>query len=296
MPSVMHVSSPTPSLGKKRRRDEYHAEDAEGRSAAVQMPLCAPLPLDTEPRPFEASSAADLAPVYSLTPSHAAVMQNASIASLQRKIKPLAPPSKRTRVFADDHENRDPTCDWQSQGGHHHGHHHADYSTPPMSPQVREPPRFATSGRTGTPAPLLSPCHICHRKPTRKTDLDSFADCEGCGQRTCYVCIRQCQGWLGDDMGEGPRYRRGRTAPWEEEKDDIRPRSFTMRDVDDDDDYDDAARDEDPPRDKDTGWDADGHCSVVCSGCCVERGSEGDVVCLGCLGRMPPGVRRYGPL
>ncbi|KAF3768935.1 hypothetical protein M406DRAFT_344868 [Cryphonectria parasitica EP155] len=41
----------------------------------------------------------------------------------------------------------------------------------------------------------LSPCHICHRRPTKKTELDSFADCEGCGERTCYVCIRECLGW-----------------------------------------------------------------------------------------------------
>ncbi|RGP62046.1 hypothetical protein FLONG3_10349 [Fusarium longipes] len=37
---------------------------------------------------------------------------------------------------------------------------------------------------------LVAPCHICHRRPTKKTHLDSFADCQGCGERTCFVCIR----------------------------------------------------------------------------------------------------------
>lgn len=31
------------------------------------------------------------------------------------------------------------------------------------------------------------------------------------------------------------------------------------------------------------GWVKGGHRQVVCSQCCVERGANGDVVCLGCL-------------
>ncbi len=42
-----------------------------------------------------------------------------------------------------------------------------------------------------TSTALLSPCHICHRRPTKKTDVDSFADCQGCRRQTCFVCIRQ---------------------------------------------------------------------------------------------------------
>lgn len=34
------------------------------------------------------------------------------------------------------------------------------------------------------------------------------------------------------------------------------------------------------------GWDAAGHRGVVCSRCCIERGAEGDIVCLGCLPRL----------
>jgi hypothetical protein len=120
--------------------------------------------------------------------------------------------------------------------------------------------------------PLLTPCHICHRRPTKKSQLDSFAECEGCGERTCFVCIRQCQGWSGD---EG-------SALSEQE---VLSRSFHMDDIDD----------MSPVGEKHTnmkftssqtrakGWDAHGHRTVICSRCCVERGTEGDVVCLGCL-------------
>jgi hypothetical protein len=56
----------------------------------------------------------------------------------------------------------------------------------------------------------LNPCHICRRKPTAKHELDSFADCEGCGERTCYVCIRECLGsgaaFHDEDMGVGVEY------------------------------------------------------------------------------------------
>ncbi|EPE31525.1 hypothetical protein GLAREA_12281 [Glarea lozoyensis ATCC 20868] len=56
----------------------------------------------------------------------------------------------------------------------------------------------------------LSPCHICRRKPTSKHELDGFADCEGCGERTCYVCIRECLGsgsaFTDEDMGVGREY------------------------------------------------------------------------------------------
>ncbi|KAI9872669.1 MAG: hypothetical protein M1830_001353 [Pleopsidium flavum] len=44
--------------------------------------------------------------------------------------------------------------------------------------------------------PLLAACHICHRRPTTKHLLDSYADCAHCGSRSCYVCLRQCEGVL----------------------------------------------------------------------------------------------------
>ncbi|KAL4789204.1 hypothetical protein BDV19DRAFT_36511 [Aspergillus venezuelensis] len=58
----------------------------------------------------------------------------------------------------------------------------------------------AVSPRTIVPAQLkacaspslLRACHICHRRPTTKELLEAYADCELCGQRACFVCLRQC--------------------------------------------------------------------------------------------------------
>ncbi|KAF5025028.1 hypothetical protein F66182_2896 [Fusarium sp. NRRL 66182] len=120
---------------------------------------------------------------------------------------------------------------------------------------------------------VLAPCHICHRRPTKKSDLDSFADCQGCGEHTCFVCIRECHGWNLD----------GSSVLSEQE---VLSRSFHMDDVDGTrpEQHNDATRSTEKQKDK--GWDAVGHRNVVCSRCCIERGSEGDVACLGCFSRM----------
>ncbi|UNI14921.1 hypothetical protein JDV02_001499 [Purpureocillium takamizusanense] len=138
------------------------------------------------------------------------------------------------------------------------------------------PARLAATGG----AALLSPCHICHRRPTKKSDLDSFAECLGCGERTCFVCIRECPGWNAGEEEEGAA-----SVLSEQE---VLSRSFHMDDVDDM-NRDGSAEPERPReiRDGGKGWDACGHRAVVCSRCCVERGREGEVVCLGCLSGMP---------
>lgn len=134
----------------------------------------------------------------------------------------------------------------------------------------------------------LQPCHVCHRRPTKKSDLDSFANCQGCDERTCFVCLRECHGRDADRAG---------SVLSEQE---ALSRSFHMDDADEEPSTsaDCHGRVEDSPRNldgreagqtanttnKDTGgWIACGHRSVVCSRCCVERGVEGEVVCLGCL-------------
>ncbi|EEH08447.1 conserved hypothetical protein [Histoplasma capsulatum G186AR] len=38
----------------------------------------------------------------------------------------------------------------------------------------------------------LFPCHICHRRPTTRSTLDAYADCDLCAERTCYICLREC--------------------------------------------------------------------------------------------------------
>ncbi len=39
---------------------------------------------------------------------------------------------------------------------------------------------------------LLRPCHICHRRPTTRAVLGGYVDCEDCGKRTCFICMREC--------------------------------------------------------------------------------------------------------
>ncbi|KAF4512527.1 hypothetical protein G6O67_001655 [Ophiocordyceps sinensis] len=191
-----------------------------------------------------------------------------------RKTVPL---SKRLRIADDEPHN---------EGGERASPHRRRPSQPKV-PQdhtglgSRAPPR--------TIGVLLSHCHICHRRPTKKSDLDSFAECQGCGKRTCFVCIRECRGW-----------RAGPLAPVLSEEHEMLPQSSHMDDVQD-------TPLQNPPHHQppgdcggcggqhghggytaaDKGWDACGHRAVVCSRCCIEKGGQGDVVCLGCLSGMP---------
>jgi len=221
-----------------------------------------------------------------------------SVLNLPRKVISL-PVSKKFRLLDDNHNEQQNThyihhnpiqsaALSQSQPSHF-SHAHPDLTTTTstsVSPQTRHTARTSSSN-------LLSPCHICHRKPTRKSDLDSYADCMGCGERTCFVCLRACQGWLPTLDESGP----GRVGGEEEDL----SASFTMRDADDEEDTQ-----KDSHRDVELGgpeqrhqrlkqgeggntspsWNGRGHRAVICSRCCIERGSEGDVVCLGCLAGM----------
>lgn len=106
---------------------------------------------------------------------------------------------------------------------------------------------------------ITAPCHICHRRPRRKVDLDSLANCEGCGQRTCFVCLRECLGWTENGTPIEP------TAT---------PMTTTT-----------TTATTPPPQKQQQPWSttSHGHRRMVCSRCCVERGEDGDVVCLGCV-------------
>ncbi|KAL1896195.1 hypothetical protein Cpir12675_002902 [Ceratocystis pirilliformis] len=158
----------------------------------------------------------------------------------------------------------------------------------------------------------LTPCHICHRRPTKKSDLEGFMDCAGCGARVCYICIRHCAGWavpalLLDSDGEESLAC--------VDADNMQNRSFCMEDappVSAIGDNSDITRDNDSHKNDTSclgtarpegadlvsfrdggkaaqlqeqthGWLGHGHCELVCSRCCVERGVDGDVMCLGCL-------------
>ncbi|KAI8635162.1 hypothetical protein F5Y19DRAFT_1698 [Xylariaceae sp. FL1651] len=217
---------------------------------------------------------------------------SASLFNVPRKIIPL-PVNKKLRIAEDNHHEQlnnrylhhNTTPSIQSQPSHF-SHAHPDHmpATSASSHQTR--PSITKINSSA----LLSPCHICHRKPTKKSDFDSFADCMGCGQRTCFVCLRACQGWLSSSNRD-----ESNQAAAEDEDLSV---SFIMQDVDDEEttqNHTERARDaqKSSQRQKkgvgggeEGSWSGRGHREVICSRCCVERGSEGDVVCLGCLAGM----------
>ncbi|KAJ5660741.1 uncharacterized protein N7484_000113 [Penicillium longicatenatum] len=60
----------------------------------------------------------------------------------------------------------------------------------PYSPPVS--PRTVPISYQSTSPSALRPCHICHRRPTTRQVLDAYADCDLCGERACFICLRQC--------------------------------------------------------------------------------------------------------
>lgn len=126
----------------------------------------------------------------------------------------------------------------------------------------------------------LSPCYICHRKPSERKELDGYSNCENCGRRTCYVCIRQCEGFGVGIVGRGEDWiedeERDKTFRGPELISSEMTFSFHENMV-----CVDRGR-----------WDGRNiwkserrleHKGKVCSRCCVEKGSDGEVWCLQCL-------------
>ncbi|KAK3337255.1 hypothetical protein B0T19DRAFT_66321 [Cercophora scortea] len=305
MPSVaQETPAMVPSPGKKRRRDD---SEPDNHNTTIIHPLYALLPLSSGPTYI----AANCKPSTSSHPSlyhRAATVDNGTLfdprqhqhhhhhhhSPATRKVLPLSS-SKRQRTSTDRDEGA-----MRSRSPSPTGAYRRTSSLPlaatiaTASTTTITPPREdettrerSAAGRTSTPANLMSRCHICFRKPSRKSDLNSFADCQGCGQRTCYVCIREC-------LGSWPHLRNGML------KDRRKPElpspivslpneeSFTMLDADTEPDpiwkgeQLPADRDHHPPLDP-SGWASGGHRQMICSACCVEKGQDGDAVCLGCL-------------
>ncbi|KAH6619207.1 hypothetical protein B0J18DRAFT_237665 [Chaetomium sp. MPI-SDFR-AT-0129] len=210
--------------------------------------------------------------------------------STARKVIPLAP-GKRQRTVADANPEADgepmqrsPPHSPSHLRIHHHPHrdHHNARDTSYADHKSRSPPPAAIASR-GNSAALMNRCHICSRKPSRKSDLDSFANCQGCGQRTCYVCIRECLGWAPGSREPGQQRQNGQpgipTPITATPVEDAGETSFTMLDADDE-----SGQDQQHPQRVEEGWTrGGGHRRVVCSRCCVERGQDGEVVCLGCF-------------
>jgi len=325
MPSVAQ-EEPVVASSKKRRRgghddggDDFHLQlysAAAGLShpAALARASSTPQHMHSSQHLFAALKSNDC----TLYHHHAEHPSGAGAVLSGRKILPVA---KRLRL--DDERRGSPNAAAEIRGSsihhHHHYHHNSPERTRPASPSLRQTRAFSSAAiapttanttttttsateaalqqttansrpaqvqRTAT-STLLRPCHICHRRPTKKSDLDSFADCHMCCERTCYVCIRQCLGWKAGSGASGGDRLLGQLPTYSA--------SFAMEDVDSENYQATTSADAQPiqPRLQDSwaaggggsdgGGDSSNHRQMVCSRCCVERGADGDVVCLGCL-------------
>ncbi|KAL7817839.1 hypothetical protein V8C26DRAFT_398144 [Trichoderma gracile] len=166
-----------------------------------------------------------------------------------------------------------------------------DSDTDHHRPSSREPsissPAAANhdAGGSKVNSMVLLPCHVCHRRPTKKSDLDSFARCQACRAQTCFICMRECQGRI--------PYTRPATRREDGKGDgeEALSRSFRMDDADPTPSIPHTPDDEDDVIDVDIGDDDAPerkrerytHHSMICSRCCVEKGAQGEVICLGCL-------------
>ena len=61
-----------------------------------------------------------------------------------------------------------------------------------VSKTTTSPPHDKTSPKPIADL-LLRPCHICWRRPTTRAVVDGYTDCDECGLRTCYICLRVCE-------------------------------------------------------------------------------------------------------
>lgn len=254
---------------KKRRRDDDGVSGLDGSlqiydALSYRKPLFSPDGL--APRQFQTPDHAARLHHYARTNDAATdVSRSDELVSnplLARKVLPaIVQPTKRFRVDDDS-------------GCHSPGWEQRRPMAAPHSRNHNQPPKIATTTTTTTTAQLartssaLAPCHVCARRPTKKSDLDSFADCEGCRSRACYVCMRECLGWGENDTYSGGG---GHAQP---------STSFQMEDADESPvDSEAGSRDRSPVWTRGGG----GHRQMVCSRCCVEQGADGDVICLGCL-------------
>ncbi|EGY23012.1 hypothetical protein VD0002_g8534 [Verticillium dahliae] len=259
MPSVAEEHPRVSSAGKKRRRDN----DVDSLQGAIY-----------EQAQHHIQQQYAFADFGKLLQHHDAALPLDAYDSLARKIMPI----KRQRFLEAEDDNATYNPD-----GHHRARKHS--RSPSGAAASRPPPAHRL-----TSSAALAPCHVCHRRPTKKSDLDSFAECHGCKARTCFVCLRSCKGWM-PEAQQGERSSDAESRDYEE----ALSRSFHMGDADDAADGhrvdlgqaetqgEQSAVGSRPAGD---GWSSMRHQQVVCSKCCIERGQEGDVVCLGCLSQM----------
>ncbi|KAI3401661.1 hypothetical protein diail_9325 [Diaporthe ilicicola] len=267
---------------KKRRHDEFDT-NSEYHILYGQL--------------YGTSSAASFADKLNLSPQdlHHDIYTQRHGASPRKIISLSSPRTKKLRMMTEQPDVE------ESPYSVHSLQQQTNPRTTPLAPSSRHNHARSLSAsklapRTTITPNVLAPCHICHRKPTKKTELDSYADCQGCGERTCYVCMRECLGWgtpLRDRHGlneevlmRDDEVNNEKITSEEEGYDPGNDHSFNMEDAP----ADDAHLDHDSPRadhrTRGGTWVKEGgtgHRGRICSQCCVEKGMEGEVTCLGCL-------------
>lgn len=281
------MPSLTQPLSKKRRHDDFDA-NAEYHILYEQL--------------YGKQPAASLADKLNLSPQdlHHDIYAQRHGPPPRKIISLSSPRAKKLRMMTEQHDSDEQTPYSV------HTLQQTSHRPTPLAPSsrhnhARSPSASKLGPRTTTTttitANILAPCHICHRKPTKKTELDSYADCQGCGERTCYVCMRECLGW-----GMAPRERHNHNDfetevlmrdeetnsehEQGEENNTGNEQSFNMEDAPPEDahiDYDGPRADH---RIREGTWVKEGgtgHRGRICSRCCVEEGVEGEVTCLGCL-------------
>lgn len=157
----------------------------------------------------------------------------------RRHLHPLLNPTKR------------PSSHHQQQHQHSEGLHYLPFTSTSqhtysarVSPKILIPVPYPS-----TSVSALRPCHICHRRPTTRHVLDAYADCDLCGERACYICLRQCDS-----------FNCGGSAGLDEDMDVSRPHGH--------DDYDRGAI---------------ARCRNICSSCAIESVTETGVEIVRCL-------------
>ncbi|KAK2072664.1 hypothetical protein P8C59_007002 [Phyllachora maydis] len=194
MPSATHDFTNVPP-DKKRRRDYEHDYEP------YQLPYhLEGIPARHTPNPTVEDTDTDDRILAERMHGNASSFASAKShqSPIQRKMMASRTPNKKARISGGD-EGKDARSPSRQ-------------SRPVVAPSkdFQEPQDTVTQtrwspGRNAAAVLRLSRCHTCHRKPTKKSDLDDFADCESCGQRTCFICIRQCSGWRHRDRTAGDK-------------------------------------------------------------------------------------------
>ncbi|KAJ5248632.1 hypothetical protein N7468_000083 [Penicillium chermesinum] len=157
MPGLSDPPEPTSPSWKKRKRDH------EGALSLSKPPSFPPFRLECSDRDNGVTLASRHQPEPDLS------FRPRCLPRKRRHVHPsyLAIPSQQPSLLSPNvyAPNQDP------------------YS-PPVSPKTLVPIQC--------PSAALRPCHICHRRPTTRHVLDAYADCNLCGERACFICLRQC--------------------------------------------------------------------------------------------------------